>query len=66
MTNGGMKKMSNKLPLMYHNQYGPDETLADIAEKWWVSLGNKPPKRGTKEWEKMYKKWHLYAFQDFR
>ena len=44
-----------------------EETLADIAEKWWREQGHRVPKdRRTKAWKNMYKKWHTYAFKDFR
>jgi len=65
MTNGGMKKMSNKLPLMYQNYYD-NKTLAEHAEEWWKEQGKKVPRRKTKEWKKLYEKWHAFAFQDFR
>ena len=40
-------------------------TLADHAEAWHSEKGNKVPKRNTKAWGEMYKKWVNYAFGDF-
>jgi len=39
-------------------------TLADHAELWWKEKGNVVPRRNTKEWEIMYKKWWVFAFKN--
>lgn len=40
--------------------------MSDVAEIWARKKGIRVPKdRRTKEWKKMYLRWHEYAFEDF-
>jgi len=39
-------------------------TLADHAEAWAVETGQLIPERGSKEWDELYERWIVYAFDE--
>ena len=40
-------------------------TLGEHAEKWYVEQGKIIPDKDSVEWNHMYQKWVMFAFQDF-
>jgi hypothetical protein len=56
--------MKNFQPSLLPGETKKEMTMADHAEAWWKEQGNEIPKKGTKEWNEMFLKWHTYAFQE--
>lgn len=51
--NGGMTKKPEEM------------TMEEHADAWAKDTMDKPPERGTAQWDAMYEKWIEYAFGEF-